>query len=381
MASEELNGAPSDHADNEALPVVFPSIKNIPWSEKEKCRFSHWYPQFRDMTIKSTMVPLPQDFVDYLKRDKLVAPKPSIWPLHPHDPRVPLYGEEGEEEDDDDSSLESLQRQQEERRSRENGHPRRSSSSSDSEAGEADSEPPTFPELENSIQSMLDEMGPCFAKLDWSSCQDASWVSGTSKIETIGDAFLLLQSSTTIHDDIRTIEQEAPTETPCQLVFRKWRNLYPSQEFRLFVVNGNLFAISQRNYTEYYEHLQDEDTQKHLASLISSWFLQEIAPNQTLNQYTVDIYIDRKERIWVLDFSNLCSETKTLLFDISELNPSITPLVPTLEHGGVYIRVTSGDSIRPSELTQASLPSDLQHLRNVSDLETFLNDVKASETG
>jgi hypothetical protein len=98
------------------------------------------------------------------------------------------------------------------------------------------------------------------------------------------------------------------------------------------------------------------------------------------NADTLDVYIDRKERIWIIDFSNLCSETETLLFDVAELNPSISPLVPTLEHDGVYLRVTSGDSIRPSELTQASLPSDLQHLRNVSDLETFLNEVKASES-
>ena len=51
-------------------------------------------------------------------------------------------------------------------------------------------------------------------------------------------------------------------------------------------------AISQRNYTEYYEHLQEESIQRNLTSLISDWFAREIKPYQTLTQCTLLQYDD-----------------------------------------------------------------------------------------
>ena len=38
------------------------------------CSFSRWYPAFRAVTLKSAIVPLSDDFVDYLNADGLFLP-------------------------------------------------------------------------------------------------------------------------------------------------------------------------------------------------------------------------------------------------------------------------------------------------------------------
>lgn len=42
--------------------------------EITRCRFSAWYPQFRDVTFKSRIIPLPQEFIDYLNADSIFLP-------------------------------------------------------------------------------------------------------------------------------------------------------------------------------------------------------------------------------------------------------------------------------------------------------------------
>lgn len=38
------------------------------------CNFSVWYPKFKNITIRSRVIPLSKEFVDYLKADNVVLP-------------------------------------------------------------------------------------------------------------------------------------------------------------------------------------------------------------------------------------------------------------------------------------------------------------------
>ena len=180
--------------------TAFPSRQNLPWEEKNKCRFPVWYQEVRKRpdvhTFPATVIPLSKEFQAFLKQDSVIAPRPTIWPIDACDPRVVVYGRHGDRDDaKSDDSLESLQQAEEERR--QTRCPRDSNGNynyngnglsdkkSDATASDEDSEegsenqcqrgPQSFPELEKSIQQALDKLGPCFAKLDWTSCK-VSWL-------------------------------------------------------------------------------------------------------------------------------------------------------------------------------------------------------------
>ena len=40
----------------------------------DNCRFSSWYPKFEDVSLPSVVVPLPDDFVQYLFDDQIFLP-------------------------------------------------------------------------------------------------------------------------------------------------------------------------------------------------------------------------------------------------------------------------------------------------------------------
>lgn len=62
---------------------------------------------------------------------------------------------------------------------------------------------PEFPELEEKILASISRFGYVFPKLNWSSPQDASWITpcGT-KCRELADVFLLLKSSDFIVHDL-----------------------------------------------------------------------------------------------------------------------------------------------------------------------------------
>lgn len=41
----------------------------------DNCSFSHWYPRFKAHTFKSKIIPLTNEFVDYLNADGIYLPE------------------------------------------------------------------------------------------------------------------------------------------------------------------------------------------------------------------------------------------------------------------------------------------------------------------
>ncbi|KAL7448972.1 hypothetical protein ACHAWC_001079, partial [Mediolabrus comicus] len=337
-----------------AAPEAAPSYKNATKYRK-------------NLTIESYIIsPLPIEFIDYLKcsgsvRLPLCALNVSSCLKADFD-RLDVEdggGGDGEWDDDDD----------------------------DNSNDQDEVKQYNFPELTQQIQAALQSLSSsstattanssnnnhnntniitgCIPKLNWSSPKDATWINcGTLQCKTPGDVYLLLKSSEFVmfdlenawvdlddvddekegEEDVKTddvekaggevdVEKEQDNNRPppnfeYELVLRKWCNLHPSMEFRCFIYDHELVAISQRHPTKFYSHLQlsEEDYNNdeiHPTTLIIHSFyktyIQHRFAHGDISRYVMDVYVDSQERTWIVDFNVWGTRTDSLLFDWDEL--------------------------------------------------------------
>ncbi|CAJ1965257.1 unnamed protein product [Cylindrotheca closterium] len=347
MAEDEHNPVASmiDFTTNtEASPeeTVPPLTGPFPLqTEVLACQMSSWYPTFsnlqheetnestsltkkkrKNVTIATIILQgdsLPNDFQDYLTSDGV---------------RLPLGATKlsscapNESKDNDDDGWSSDENDE------------NSDGDDNNENDETDAPKQFhFPELNEQITAAVEDMGGAIIpKLNWSTPKDAGWVNGGSiKCQTPGDVYLLLKSSDfCLHDvlmqslkeckdycnDSTTDETTTTTQQlpPLQLSLRKWCTLYPSMEFRCFVRRHGLLAISQRNHTQHYPHLMQDwpQIQDVLVDFFYDYVRKQFADG-TIENYVVDLYLDKKDRVWILDFNPWSQSTDSLLFEWSEL--------------------------------------------------------------
>jgi hypothetical protein len=130
-----------------------------------KCQFANWYADFERDTIKSTIIKLPTDFIDYLKEDGVYIPVKSIYE---------------KDELSDDEELREV--------------------SNCDRASQY--ELPTY--IQEQIASVLksSERG-VFIEMNWSAPTDAAWLFGGSlKCKRIEEILMLLKSSERVTFDI-----------------------------------------------------------------------------------------------------------------------------------------------------------------------------------
>uniref|UniRef100_A0A2I3HU86 Translation initiation factor eIF2 assembly protein n=1 Tax=Nomascus leucogenys TaxID=61853 RepID=A0A2I3HU86_NOMLE len=182
------------------------------------CQFSAWYPLFRGVTIKSVILPLPQNVKDYLLDDgTLVVSGRDDPPTH--------------SQPDSDDEAEEIQWSDDE--------------------NTATLTAPEFPEFATKVQEAINSLGgSVFPKLNWSAPRDAYWIAMNSslKCKTLSDIFLLFKSSDFITRDFTQpfIHCTDDSPDPCieyELVLRKWCELIPGAEFRCFVKENKLIVV------------------------------------------------------------------------------------------------------------------------------------------
>ncbi|KAI9271869.1 D123-domain-containing protein [Phascolomyces articulosus] len=252
----------------------------------KNCAFSSWYPQFRTMTFRSKILPLPTEFVDYLNADGIYLP------------------EEGQPQAS--ATLEELD------------------PSSDEEEDEENTNIPDFPEIEAFIRESIQELGgAAFPKLTWSSPRDAAWIAATQSLKCTSpfDVFLLLKSSDFVNHDVNYAFEHCTSgieqEQQHQLVLRKWQDLQPPMEFRVFIKNKEIIGISQRDLT-YYEFL--EGMKDDIEDMIFDFFEDHVQQMFPSDNYVMDVYVERQRRkVWIVDFNPFTPATDGLLFEWSEL--------------------------------------------------------------
>ncbi|KXS17789.1 D123-domain-containing protein [Gonapodya prolifera JEL478] len=312
----------------ERPPIEFPPLSR---AIIDACALPSWLPKFSRSTFKTIVIELPDDFVEFLKADGIVLPSP-----------VPRSSQllEVESDADDDTAVEE-----------------------DEDEQAARTSPfPSYSAVLQSIREAIDEFGAVFPKLDWSAPQDAVWIapSNTLRCTHPDDVVLLIKASDfATHDlhyayddcDVASIDQvepaaeqgaeavlesqrgqEAITVTQIaqrhHLVLRKFHPLLPSMEFRCFVHDNHLVGITQRDFTTHYPFL--EGMRLSLQEKIKTFWTNTIAGAFDQRNYVFDVYVDKRSRVWLVDFNPFAPSTDALLFTWREILQSSESELPEL---------------------------------------------------
>ncbi|KIW87122.1 uncharacterized protein Z519_12233 [Cladophialophora bantiana CBS 173.52] len=286
------------------------------------CSFHSWHPRFRPLTPKARLIPLSQPFLDYLRADGIMLPPEN----RPNDADSGF--EDGFQNDEDEENEDPSEQ---------------------------------WADIHDKIRSTIAELGgKVIPKLNWSAPKDATWIATTNDMEcrTPNDVYLLLKSSDFITHDLEhafdgcTISDDAGNgdqaeadvransnemvfpEVPYHLVLRKAFNLNPALEFRCFVRQRKLIAISQRemNYFEFLFDLRDR-----FKKLIQEFLDQHLLPDNSEKggkgfpdeNFVVDVYIPPPhDRVWLIDINPWAPRTDPLLFSWLELLQLPLPEAP-----------------------------------------------------
>ena len=232
-----------------------------------ECRLTNWYENFRglstsideeddkramggrsNVTIKSELINVPQNFVEYLLSDGVRLPDgaTNVSSFIPQETATTGQGDatsnnndNGDWSDDDDDNDDD--------EAKDDGR----------QGGDDSTRNYSFPGLTERVQRAIDNLGgTVFPKWTWSAPKDAVWMNnGSLKCKTPGDVYLLLKSSDfVVHDLLHAFDgvvddekEDEDTEHGCsddpfqhQISVRQWCNLHPSMEFRCFVWNHTL---------------------------------------------------------------------------------------------------------------------------------------------
>eukprot|EP01006_Ploeotia_vitrea_P046998 TRINITY_DN67078_c4_g1_i1.p1 TRINITY_DN67078_c4_g1~~TRINITY_DN67078_c4_g1_i1.p1 ORF type:complete len:340 (-),score=203.87 TRINITY_DN67078_c4_g1_i1:32-1051(-) len=264
-----------------------------------------------------------------------------------------------------------------------------------------------FPKLLAQIEAAIESLGgDVFVKLNWSSPKDAVWVTTgeTLRCNTVGDVLLLLKSSDFIARDLSHAYDECDThslglrethdvskadkppppeeESAFHLVLRRWSNLHPSREFRCFVRGRRLVAVCQRDYTQHFEELNESDARRTFVKLIGDFFRNKVRDKFELRDYVFDAYVDRKLKVFLVDFGTFGGTTDSLLFEWDELAKSEKKEEEESKEDDddddddddrvMWRVVETPNQIRPNSLAAFRMPHDLVDLSNSSAIDDFV---------
>ncbi|XP_055970485.1 cell division cycle protein 123 homolog [Sorex fumeus] len=325
------------------------------------CQFSAWYPLFRSLTIKSVILPLPQNVKDYLLDDGTLVVSGREEPATRTQP---------DSDDDDDDEAEEIQWSDDE--------------------NTATLTAPEFPEFATKVQEAINSLGgSVFPKLNWSAPRDAYWIAMNSslKCRTLSDIFLLFKSSDFITRDFTQPFVHCTDDSPdpgleYELVLRKWCELIPGAEFRCFVKENKLIGVSQRDYTQHYEHISKQKDE--IIQGIQDFFQKHIQYKFLDEDFVFDIYRDSRGKVWLIDFNPFGEVTDPLLFTWEELvsGPALrgddgdTP-APEQEQDMPAFRCTdSAATVQPSPYLSYRLPKDFVDLSTGEDAYKLIDFLK-----
>ncbi|CAH8486259.1 unnamed protein product [Dicrocoelium dendriticum] len=272
---------------------------------------------------------------------------------------------------------------------------RASSTDTEEESWESDGEEdpierPEFPEFESKLTEAIRALGGfVFPKLNWSSPKDASWMlcGNSMKCNSFSDVYLLLKASDFVAHDLVapfalctdvSVDQlvDKPPSFKHVLVLRRWAEMRPDGEFRCFVRENRLIAISQRICDAYFSSIATHADR--IKQALCSFFSKRIHGKFPLDDYAVDLYCEFTQPttaisgIKVVDFNVFGDPTEPLLFSWSELEntyPLETDFLP-------LFRYQEDRSIRPSVFKQYSVPSDLVDIASGSDPNKLMDFVQ-----
>jgi len=190
-----------------------------------------------------------------------------------------------------------------------------------------------FPEFDQEIEKAFMEFDhKVFVKLNWKAPRDIdTWVPRL-QCSNIEDVFMCLKSSSIIGEMLENCcpkpeelkkDKDLEESGGLELILRKWYELNKAMEFRVFIKNEKIRAISQRYMKNSYKFLIDKDFQSKIKAKIVDFVMKEILGKFPDSAFTLDLYIEVKKldnwRLWIVDFNPWGNFTNPLLFDWEDL--------------------------------------------------------------
>uniref|UniRef100_A0A8C6PHU9 Translation initiation factor eIF2 assembly protein n=1 Tax=Nothobranchius furzeri TaxID=105023 RepID=A0A8C6PHU9_NOTFU len=163
------------------------------------------------------------------------------------------------------------------------------------------------------------------------------------------------------------------TTTTVTLVLRKWSELIPGGEFRCFVKENKLIAISQRDYTQYYQHILTQE--QNISHAIQDFFSQHIQYHFLDEDCELQIY-SPSGRVWLIDLNPFGEVTDSLLFRWDELT-SGGEAAQQLQQDGPAFRYTMSEvTVQPSPCLSYRIPRDFVDLSTGEDAYKLIDFLK-----
>lgn len=223
------------------------------------CSFSQWYPQYKQHTVESVVIPLTPGFLEYLDADGIVLPG----------------------------------------------------------GGAA----PGYEDVHRQVVAVFENGRLYTPKLNWSAPKDAAWImlNKTMECRSADDVYLLLKSSLHVQHDLHHAfdETEGAARVAPELVLRKWVAMNPALEFRVFVRRGAIVGVSQRdlNHYEYLAGLRAD-----IGGAIDRFFSSVLASFPDAD-FVFDVYVPRPfHKVWLVDINPFLRTSELYLFTWHELS-------------------------------------------------------------
>ncbi|KAJ1720794.1 hypothetical protein LPJ53_004604 [Coemansia erecta] len=281
MSTENI---PTSNTEDRDVLALFPKLTR---DDVLSCVFSSWYSKLRHVTFKSVVIkPLDPSFIEYLVSDGIVLPG---------DDETPKFRNTIEEDDGSDWS-----------------------DYDEDDSGERPKMAVNIDAVAAEIRQAIGDLGgKAFPRMNWSAPTDASWMScdKTLQCRNLSEVLTLLKSSDKITEDIDGggyISRDEMGDWEHELVLRQWCNLFPSMEFRCFVREHELVAISQieMQHYDFLDGMKDDIGNK-ISELFDRYVREAIDPEN----YCFDVYITQESgRAYVVDVKPWSAKVDSCLY-------------------------------------------------------------------
>lgn len=226
-----------------------------------------------------------------------------------------------------------------------------------------------FADLDKEISDTVRQWRKVMVKLNWSAPKDAKWILINNSLQCVSaaDVYLLLNALDHVaHDLDGHIYDECDDKADGQhmepeLVIKKWIDINPALEFRLFVRDGCLVGASQRdpNHYQFLAGIKDK-----LESTISDFYASVLRTSSfPLGSYIMDVYIASPyTKVTIIDVNPFTRKWDGLLYtwhELLELSPDEFELrILTETNMGALARKEHSENQVPIEIVGALMDTE-----------------------
>ncbi|CAI5759467.1 unnamed protein product [Candida verbasci] len=306
------------------------------------CSFGNWSNRFKQDMYDYRIIKMPTAFISYISSDSIKLPQDQRITVLQHNSDNEYSDWEDEEEERIDVSQ--------------------------------------FQEFHDEVVQAIKEFGKVIPKLNWSSPKDSKWImpGNTLKCDNVNDVYLLLNSSDHIADDLdypfsATNEDAIPVEY--DLILKKWIDINPALEFRLFIKDEKILGVTQRDL-QHYQFLQDIKEQ--LRTKIHEFVYEKVIPKMKSQKFILDIYIPRPfNKVYIIDINPFSRKSDDLLYTWNELLKIDTSKINENDYEFRLITENNLGSFARKEYSESQVPIDV--VGASMDSEAMIELVKSSK--